>query len=339
MKRQPIIPAIVRCITRAMTQAEILAESASERRVSELGVQLNAGLVKVSAKMTNDQSAPPRPPLTGSEQVDQLEGFFEESCRLITGRGGAGLLVVLDELHAPLETASDRDLSQEPQAVNDAGVLLNAVQNMEAQRERFPLGVVGAGLPSTKALLTRVATFGERTVEIVLPKLDDAASRLLLTKPATQLGVTWQPDALNKAVAIGDGYPQLLQLVGAATWDEAKPTKGGQITLTQLLASQATVRMGLNSMFSARWAVASSAERRFLHAMAAHSTEQVPRSAVARQLGVETRALSMARRSLIEKGVVEAAGHGKLRFTAPGFGQYVLSQSNGTPTDPPGGNL
>jgi Mn-dependent DtxR family transcriptional regulator len=49
----------------------------------------------------------------------------------------------------------------------------------------------------------------------------------------------------------------------------------------------------------------------------------VRRGDIAASLGVATEELSVARARLLDKGLVEAAGHGLLTFTIPGFAQYV----------------
>ena len=95
------------------------------------------------------------------------------------GRGGAGLLVFIDELHA----ASADDLS----------ILLNALQNLDGEREDNPLAVVTAGLPVTPEAITRAATFGERSTFVPLDLLSEVDARAVLTAPAEALEVTWAP--------------------------------------------------------------------------------------------------------------------------------------------------
>jgi transposase-like protein len=215
LKRKPFLDELLGQVARAMARTDSVPTPASRRHLEELAVQLNVGLVKVEARAN---PSGPGPAALDRRSVGQVEEFLGEAARLIRAGGGAGLLVMIDELHAPLEPASDRDSSQDQEAVNDAAVLLNAVQDMAAEKERFPLGVVGAGLPQTKTLLTRVATFAERTREIALPKLDGATSRALLTEPAGPFGVAWSGDALNWAIRQGDGYPQSLQIELVGVW-------------------------------------------------------------------------------------------------------------------------
>jgi hypothetical protein len=42
--------------------------------------------------------------------------------------------------------------------------------------------------------------------------------------------------------------------------------------------------------------------------------------------------VSSARQGLLDKGLVEAAGHGRLKFTMPGFAEFVRTQTD-TPWD------
>src|SRR5699024_4813209 len=51
----------------------------------------------------------------------------------------------------------------------DLAVLLSAVQNLAGQRADNPPSVIAAGLPSTPAVLTKAAAFGERSSFITVP--------------------------------------------------------------------------------------------------------------------------------------------------------------------------
>jgi predicted transcriptional regulator len=76
-------------------------------------------------------------------------------------------------------------------------------------------------------------------------------------------------------------------------------------------------------MYRARWRAASPLERELMSAMAAGGEEAVTRAEVAARMGRDTRAISVPRERLLDKGVIEAAGHGRLRFTLPGFADYI----------------
>lgn len=320
IKHQPFLGEVIDRVGRTLERIEAMPPAA-RARVDRLGVELSAGIAKVSARIDRRSPSPASTALVGP-----LEDFLGHAATLVRERGGAGLITIIDELHAPLESTREREYSPAPEAVVDAAVLLNAIQNMGAERERFPLGVLGAGLPQTKALLTRAATFGERSHEIVLSELDDATAARVLTAPAEKQSVHWADDALAEAVRAADGYPQSLQIIGSATWDAARPSSGDTLTAADLERGWPRARGDLVSLFAARWTVATDSERAFLRAMASLPGPIVRRGAIAERLGVPTEALGMARRNLLNKGIVEEAGHGLLRFTAPGFDEFVLAQ-------------
>lgn len=314
VKQRTFLAEVMGSVTRALQRAD--AASPAGRRAGKVTVELRAGLARVATEFT-------RASATESGRIGPLQDFFESASRLVRERGGAGLVVMIDELHAPLESSTDWDYQPDPEAATEAAVLLNAVQQMEAERERFALGVIGAGLPQTKGLLTRAATFGERSHELTLGELDQATSATVLTAPAEALGVHWTPAALEEAVTSAQGYPQSLQVLGAATWDAARPEPGASLTLADFRAGLVQADKDLASMYEARWSVTTPAERSFLTAMAALGDGAIRRQALATALGVRTTALSIPRQNLINKGVIEEAGRGLLRFTVPGFAEFV----------------
>jgi hypothetical protein len=314
VKQRTFLAEVMGSVTRALERAEAITTPAGH--ASKVTVELRAGLARIATEFTRAQTSP-------GGRIGPLQDFFESASTLVRGRGGAGLVVMIDELHAPLESGSDWGYQPDADAATEAAVLLNVVQQMEAERERFPLGIVGAGLPQTKGLLTRAATFGERSLEITLADLDDATSAHVLTAPAAVMDVRWAPDALAEAVTTAQGYPQSLQVLGSATWEAARPTAGATLTLADFRAGLEQAERDLASMFEARWSVTTPAERTFLAAMAGLGDGPIRRRNLAEALGVTTTALSIPRQKLIDKGVIEEAGRGLLRFTVPGFGEFV----------------
>jgi len=128
------------------------------------------------------------------------------------------------------------------------------------------------------------------------------------------------------AHAESGGYPQALQTIGEAAWHAARPDRGNVITLEHVTAAQPAVRAEMTSLFQARWDVATDGERDFLRAMASQPGTEVRRGDVAEELGKDSDDLGMVRRSLINKGIIDAPARGRLRFTIPGFGEFVRSQ-------------
>ncbi len=117
-----------------------------------------------------------------------------------------------------------------------------------------------------------------------------------------------------------------MQTYGDEVWHAAgNPNSGGRLTLADVNAAQERVEVDLTELYRIRWAKATARERDVLTAMANHPEGPVARRAIADQVRVETTALSMARQSLLDKGILDAPAHGMLQFTVPGFGAYVRS--------------
>ncbi|TNM36570.1 ATP-binding protein [Nocardioides albidus] len=310
-RQRPVLPEIAHSVGRALERADAVPSGAAGQRwrgqLERLTVEVGVPGAKVQAQVARRQSteAPPAP----HAAIGVLESLLHDAATAVREHGGAGLLLLLDELH----TASPDDMS----------VLLNTLQNLDGERTENPFAAVAAGLPVTPEALTRAATFGERSTFISLDVLSEIDARAALVAPAEAEGVGWTPAALDAIVAESRGYPYLLQLLGSTTWDAADPAAGARLTLTHVKRGLPVARDQLTAMHRARWGAATRLEQRFLAAMAAAGDANVTRAAIAAGMGVDSRAISVPRERLIEKGVIEPVGHGLVRFTLPGFAAYV----------------
>ena len=314
---RPFLPELVHATGRALERAEVPDGAAAGRRwrarLDKISVELGVPGLKIGGDVVTRAEADAPPPVADTAPIGALEDLLHGAATMARGRHGAGLIVFLDELH----TASADDLS----------ILLNTVQNLDGEREDNPLAVVTAGLPITPEAITRAATFGERSTFVPLDVLSDADARSLLTVPAAALEVTWTSQALDLVTAECRGHPYLLQLLGSATWQAGRPDAGDQLGADQVRAGVPAARDQLDAMYRARWGSATPAEQAFIRAMAAVDRENVSRAAIAAQLGQASRSISVPRERLIEKGVIEPVGHGLVRFTMPGFADYVRTRA------------
>jgi hypothetical protein len=322
VQRRPFLPEVVDRVGHALARTDVVRGREQQRwqaRMEKVSLELGPPGVKVSASLSQRQAAPPAP-----APVAAVEDLLHEAATAVRNRFGAGLVLFLDELHAAGRA--------------DAAVLLNALQNLDGARADNPLVVIGAGLPSTPEELTRAATFGERSSFVALPLLDDRAAREALVAPARLLDVTWSPGAVWAVESTARGYPYFLQLLAHAAWEEAAPEAGGQVEADHVVAGMPRARSQLEAMYRARWRSATDLEQQFMSAMAHELGADAPtapgeedgdvsRAAVAARMGRPSRSISMVRERLLDKGVVEATGHGRLRFTLPGFAAYVRTQS------------
>jgi len=312
-RQRPVLPEIAHSIGRALERADAVPAGAAGNRwrgqLERLTVEVGVPGAKVQAQVGRKEGA--APPTLPQAAIGVMESLLHDAAVAVRAHGGAGLLLLLDELH----TASADDMS----------VLLNTLQNLDGEREDNPLAAVSAGLPVTPEALTRAATFGERSTFVSLDVLSADDARAALVAPAEAEGVGWTDAALSAIVAESHGYPYLIQLLGSTTWEAASPDAGDRLTLAAVRRGLPVARDQLAAMHRARWGAATRLEQRFLAAMAAAATDSgnVTRAAIAAGMGVDSRAISVPRERLIEKGVIEPVGHGLVRFTLPGFGEFV----------------
>ena len=316
-RERPFLPELVHATERGLQRAEVDLSGAEgtrwRTRLERISIELGLPGVKVAGDLALDPPTSGRSSPATTAPIGALEDLLHGAADVVRRRGGAGLLVFVDELHA----ASRADLA----------TLLNALQNLDGRREENPLSVVTAGLPATPEAITRAATFGERSAFVPLDVLNPVDARSAVEAPAAALEVSWAEDAVASVVEESGGHPYLLQLLGSATWDATAPQPGTEIALADVHAGIPAAGEQLDAMFRARWASASRGEQAFLRAMAAAGSDHVSRTSIADALGQDSRSVSVPRERLIDKGVIEPVGHGLVRFTLPGFGAYVRERA------------
>ena len=307
---RPLVTAIAEDLTRQSATWGTRSRERVRRAVDQVKVAGGVpGVVSVQATLSTDRTQAP----AGTRQFETLLRAAAESTH---GTGRQGLVLFVDEIQA-----ADSD---------GLRTLAYTWQHLQSEGEDVPLAVFAAGLPDAPEVLAQAATFSERFAYRPLHRLEDDAARVALVGPAQRLGVQWDSDALEMAVAASDGYPHTVQLYGDAAWSAAGyPDQGAVINRNHLLAAGRAVDSDLESLFRARWAKATEAEQRLLAAMviAGATDGPVRRRDVAGVLGTDTTALSVARSSLMDKGIIEAPEYGLMGFTIPKFAAYVEKQA------------
>lgn len=318
-KGQPFLRDLADSVGRALEDAEVEITRPWQTRLSRVGIELGMTGPKVSAELTTGRA---RRAELRAGSVSALEELLHVAAVALRDRGGAGLVLAIDELHAA------------PQP--EVAVLLNAAQNLAGDRTSNPVAVLGAGLPAVRGTLTRAATFGERSRWLDVRLLDQNDAADLLVHPAAELGVRWEPAAVAHLVEHASGYPYFLQVLGDQTWEQARPRAGDRIGVDHARAGAVAAADQLRSLHVARWEAATAGERAFLAAMAAIGGDgPVARAAIARRLGVESRSLSDVRNRLLDKAIIEPADRGSVRFTVPGFARHVLAEAADVAPGPP----
>lgn len=286
-----------------------LKERVKDRAQSALGA-LRA-FVKVHVP-TGDGGAltidfEPRPGLADSGDLDgDLGGVFKELAETALA-GQTGVLLTIDELQY---------LSR-----NELGALIVGLHRVS--QLGLPLLVAGAGLPSLPGLAGEARSYAERLFSYVeVDSLDHDDAHRALVEPVENEGAAWEPAAVEKVIALTEGYPYFLQEFGKQSWNLAD---GPTITVGDVTAS---VTLALDELdrgfFRARIDKTTDTERDYLRAMASLDGPAPYKSGdVSAALGKKTTQTGPVRDSLIKRGLLFAPRHGFLAFTVPMFDQFI----------------
>lgn len=300
---QPMSPGLAQALSAAVTE-QPFGDRAKRllHRLDQVQVEFGIPGAKIGAKVSAPET--PLPPVSAV-----IEELLEDAGKFARNHDHKGLVVFVDEFHEA--------------QVPDRKSLLIALQHFDGDPDGCPVAVIAAGLPSMPAAVTEAATFGERSRFVELGLLRDVAVAEALRVPAEHHGIIWEDDAVEAAIAIAGGYPHKVQLIGQTAWEIARPDLGGHILVGHVRQAEEEVEEQMFGLFRTRLARVTPEQRRLLVAMAEFGEDSAARSEIASRLGVNTNALSRPRQELIDRGLIEAAGHGRLRFTIPGFGAYV----------------
>lgn len=286
-------------VTRRGRGWERLAE-----RLAAFGVQISVGGVVTLGVTTEPARAAP------ATSQDMLRGLITDATAQITGAGKAGLVLTLDELQeAP---------------VDGLRVLVYALQELTV--DGAPVVTLAAGLPALPERLMEAGSFTERFAYRRMEKLTAQASLRALVEPAERLGVQWAEESTEGIAALCAGSPYLLQLYADAAWRVAAPDAGAVISPREVAAGITIAERTLwDGQYRGRWNRATPAERELLGAIAQSLDERgIARAAdIGGRLGKTNQQFSRDRANLIDKGFIEAVGHGQLAFTVPGFERFV----------------
>lgn len=218
---------------------------------------------------------------------------------------GTGIVLFLDELQG-LQAPALRSLLM---------ALHKVVQ------KQLPLTVVGAGLPVLRRRLAEARSYAERLFTFpAISLLDRDEAELALVRPANANGLLFSEAARAAALDFAQGYPYFLQEVGSAIWDI---TAGPEVSHDDAVRAIARTVHKLDSGFyRLRLERATPNERGFAQAMSA-CVEPAAVADVAVTLSRTEQQVRPALAGLVSKGLVEVGADGMLRFTVPGFSEFL----------------
>ena len=262
---------------------------------------MSFGAFGLSASISRESSA------QTSENPFKLELLIEYITTELR-KSNSGLYLFIDEL---------QEMADEP-----LGTLMS-IQHKMGQRS-LPFYIIGAGLPNLPGVLSKSRSYAERLFEYrTIGQLSDADAAEGFQKPARRNGRPFTDDALNELIKVSSGYPYFIQAYGKAAWNASG---SNPIPLQAVTKSEACARAELDDgLYSARWQRTTPTGRRYLAAMAKIGTESPSSTAeVADRLGKSTGEISMTRDKLIKLGLIYSPEYGKVAFTVPGMGEFIL---------------
>ena len=222
---------------------------------------------------------------------------------------GVGLLITIDELDAGIE---------------ELRTVITAFQHFV--RERREVALLMAGLPPKVSILLRndSVSFLRRAFQHYLGAIDESEVRFSMRKTIELAGRTIEDNALNIAVENAKGFPFMIQLIGYQMWRQNPDKKSISMEDAKegiILAQSDLERM----IFEATYRELSDKDLSFLVSMLEDDTYS-NLSDVATRMNVNSKYAGMYRKRLIEQGLIESVGHGKVAFSMPMFREYIQSK-------------
>jgi hypothetical protein len=248
----------------------------------------------------------PEPGLADNGDLEaDLTSLFEAAGRAAR-EAGTALVIFVDELQ----------YVREP----ELAALISALHRCGQQK--LPLCLVGAGLPQLRGRAGEAKSYAERLFDYPeIGALSAPAASQALVKPAQELDVRYQPDAVKRIIGHTKGYPYFLQEWGKRAWDVARASP---ITEADVAAASTQAVAALDeSFFRVRFDRLTPMEKRYLRAMAELGPGPHRSGDIAAALSRTVNKLAPLRSGLIGKGMVWSPNHGDTAFTVPLFDEFM----------------
>jgi len=259
------------------------------------------------------------------------DGFeFGVDVEAMVGTADSGDLEIdLGELLAELGRTAQEDgkgvifLIDEIQFLNrsDLEALIAALHHVT--QDELPVAIAGGGLPTLPRLAGEAKSYSERLFMFPrLGTLTSEAASLALTIPAERLDVEFEPDAVELALELSDGYPYFLQEYGKHAWTIGKNSK---ITRQDVADAHPRVLSDLDEgFFDVRLRRVTPRERRYIAAMASLGDGPQETSSINELLKrTNPGSTSPIRAELIDKGLIYSPARGTVDFTVPHFADFM----------------
>lgn len=245
------------------------------------------------------------------EQTGKISfaGKLSELCRQIN-QGGKGVLILIDEL-----VANQEELRQ----------LVIAYQEMVGEGRN--VAMILAGLPSAVAttLQDHLLTFLNRAKKIELEPLRIREIDSYYQEVFAKLGVMIPAKLRTEAAEATKGSPYLMQLIGHYITIGA--SAGRTVTEDELTEALGRAAADFrNDICQTSLKPLSEKDVAFLAAMAQEDAEEIRISDIQQRIGATSSYTQTYKRRLIQSGIIEQTGRGKVRFAIPFLREYLNEQ-------------
>jgi len=217
-----------------------------------------------------------------------------------------GLLITIDELDI---------------RVSELREIITTFQHFV--RERRDVALIMAGLPPKVSSLLRddSISFLRRAFQHNMEAIEESEVRFSMNKTIELAGRKIDKDALSLAVKNTKGFPFMIQLIGYQMWRQHPEVK--VISLEDVKEGIIQAKSDLERMiFDVTYKELSEKDLAFLRAMLSDK-EYSTISDISARMNVTSRYAGMYRKRLIEQGIIDSSGYGKVTFSFPMFREYI----------------
>lgn len=205
-------------------------------------------------------------------------------------------------------------------AERELAALIAAIHSVS--QDQLPVIMFSAGLPQTLEQMGKAKSYVERLFEFQqLGSLDRESATKALEIPAAELGVKYEPAAIEHILNETKCYPYFLQEWGQHAWQIA--VKSPIRLADAVAATEAAVAQLDSGFFRIRFDRLTPQEKRYMRAMAELGAGPHRSGEVAAVLGRDMRSLGPCRSSLIKKGLAYSPSHGDIAFSVPLFEGFM----------------
>ena len=193
-------------------------------------------------------------------------------------------------------------------------------------RERRDVALIMAGLPPKVSNLLRddSISFLRRAFQHHLEAIEESEVRFSMKRTIELAGRTIENEALNLAVKSTKGFPFMIQLIGYQMWRQNPEM--GNISFEDAEEGIVLARNDLERMiFDTTYRELSEQDIVFLAAML-DDKEYSNISDIASRMDVSPKYAGIYRKRLIEQGIIDSSGYGKVSFSLPMFREYFQNR-------------